>query len=78
MVTRRLFLKNGGLALVSLGFAPAFLARTAAASYPPGPPPMIATDCVRSKLRDMRPILPCPTRRTRVGPAVLALVRAHS
>jgi len=32
MFSRRVFLKNGGLALVSLGFAPAFLARTAAAS----------------------------------------------
>jgi uncharacterized protein (DUF1501 family) len=31
MVSRRIFLRNGGLALVSLGFAPAFLARTAAA-----------------------------------------------
>jgi uncharacterized protein (DUF1501 family) len=32
MISRRIFLKNGGLALVSLGFAPEFLARTAAAS----------------------------------------------
>jgi uncharacterized protein (DUF1501 family) len=32
MISRRIFLKNGGLALVSLGFAPAFLARTAAAA----------------------------------------------
>jgi uncharacterized protein (DUF1501 family) len=32
VLSRRIFLKNGGLALVSLGFAPAFLARTAAAS----------------------------------------------
>src|SRR3954469_22950520 len=32
MTSRRVFLKNGGLALVSLGFAPAFMARTAAAS----------------------------------------------
>jgi uncharacterized protein (DUF1501 family) len=32
MTSRRIFLKNGGLALVSLGFAPAFLARTAAAA----------------------------------------------
>jgi uncharacterized protein (DUF1501 family) len=31
MVTRRIFMKNGGLALVSLGFAPTFLARTVAA-----------------------------------------------
>ena len=32
MTTRRIFLKNGGLALVSLGFAPEFLARTVAAA----------------------------------------------
>ena len=32
MISRRVFMKNGGLALVSLGFAPAFLARTAAAA----------------------------------------------
>src|SRR5713226_7069073 len=29
MVSRRVFLKNGAFALVSLGFAPSFLARTA-------------------------------------------------
>ena len=27
MISRRVFLKDGGLALVSLGFAPQFLAR---------------------------------------------------
>jgi uncharacterized protein (DUF1501 family) len=32
MHSRRVFLKNGGLALVTLGFAPSFLARTAAAA----------------------------------------------
>jgi uncharacterized protein (DUF1501 family) len=32
MTSRRLFLRDGGLALVSLGFAPSFLARTAAAT----------------------------------------------
>jgi uncharacterized protein (DUF1501 family) len=31
MLSRRIFLKNGGLALVSLGFAPGFVARAAAA-----------------------------------------------
>ena len=34
MTSRRIFLKNGGLALVSLGFAPEFLARTTAAADP--------------------------------------------
>src|SRR3954462_4917489 len=28
MISRRVFVKNGGLALLSLGFAPAFLTRT--------------------------------------------------
>jgi uncharacterized protein (DUF1501 family) len=32
MISRRVFMKDGALALVSLGFAPAFLARTVAAS----------------------------------------------
>jgi uncharacterized protein (DUF1501 family) len=32
VISRRVFLKDGGLALVSLGFAPAFLARTVAES----------------------------------------------
>jgi uncharacterized protein (DUF1501 family) len=35
MLSRRIFLKNGGLALVSLGFAPEFLARTVAAAGAP-------------------------------------------
>jgi uncharacterized protein (DUF1501 family) len=34
MISRRVFLKNGGLALFSLGLAPEFLARTVAASTP--------------------------------------------
>src|SRR6476646_12079737 len=35
MVSRRVFLKSGGFALVSLGFAPSFLARTAFAAGRP-------------------------------------------
>jgi len=35
MISRRVFLKDGGLALVSLGFAPQFLARTVAAAGVP-------------------------------------------
>jgi uncharacterized protein (DUF1501 family) len=34
MLSRRVFMKNGGLALLSLGFAPAFLERTAEAAAP--------------------------------------------
>ena len=36
MVSRRVFLKNGGFAFVSLGFAPSFLSRTAFAAGPSG------------------------------------------
>ena len=32
MISRRIFIRNGGLALVSLGFAPSFLARTVEAA----------------------------------------------
>src|SRR4051794_17394186 len=32
MLSRRVFLKNGAFAFVSLGFAPSFMARTAAAA----------------------------------------------
>src|SRR5687767_6572564 len=32
MISRRIFLRNGGLALVSLGFAPSFLTRTVTAA----------------------------------------------
>ena len=35
MVSRRIFMKNGGLALLSLGFAPSFLARTVEAARQP-------------------------------------------
>src|SRR5881409_2590411 len=48
-VSRRVFVKSGGLALVSLGLDPLFLARAAFASYRPLPPPT-ASD---------RPILVC-------------------
>src|SRR2546429_8456000 len=48
-VSRRVFVKSGGLALVSLGLDPLFLARPAFASYHPLPP-LAASD---------RPILVC-------------------
>ena len=32
MISRRIFIRNGGLALVSLGFAPSFLTRTVQAA----------------------------------------------
>ena len=42
MISRRIFLKNGGIALVSLGFAPAFLARAAGAAGNAGRKVLIA------------------------------------
>jgi uncharacterized protein (DUF1501 family) len=42
MISRRIFLRNGGLALVSLGFAPSFLQRTVAAAVGKRPKLLIA------------------------------------
>ena len=42
MQSRRVFLKNGAFALVSLGFAPSFLARTASAAGLKGRQQLIA------------------------------------
>jgi uncharacterized protein (DUF1501 family) len=42
MISRRIFLRNGGLALVSLGFAPSFLQRTVAAAAGKRPKLLIA------------------------------------
>ncbi len=42
MISRRIFLKNGGLALVSLGFAPTFLARAVQAADSPRQKVLIA------------------------------------
>ena len=57
MYSRRIFLKNGGLALVSLGFAPAFLARTAAATEAIGV--SAALSSIPSTIR-LRPSVPSP------------------
>lgn len=51
-ISRRVFVKSGGLALVSLGMDPLFLARAAYASYRPLPP--CAAPC-----RLCRPVLVC-------------------
>jgi uncharacterized protein (DUF1501 family) len=56
MVTRRIFLKNGGLALVSLGFAPAFLARTAASG--PGRRRVLVTIFQRGAVDGLNMVVP--------------------
>lgn len=56
MLNRRVFLKNGGLALVSLGFAPAFLARTAAAG--PGRRRVLVTIFQRGAVDGLNMVVP--------------------
>ena len=56
MISRRIFLKNGGAALVSLGFAPAFLARTAAAA--PGRRRVLVTIFQRGAVDGLNMIVP--------------------
>jgi uncharacterized protein (DUF1501 family) len=57
MQSRRVFLKNGGLALVSLGFAPEFLARTVAAA-PPTPRRVLITIFQRGAVDGLNMIVP--------------------
>src|SRR5918999_303862 len=42
MISRRIFIRDGSLALVSLGFTPSFLARTAAAAITGRPKVLVA------------------------------------
>ena len=56
MPSRRVFLKNGGLALVSLGFAPEFLARTAAAA--PGRQRVLVTIFQRGAVDGLNMVVP--------------------
>ena len=62
MLSRRVFMKNGGLALLSLGFAPAFLSRTVEAATAIDP----ALECqawapCRPRVTTTR-ATPCPRR----------------
>jgi uncharacterized protein (DUF1501 family) len=56
MISRRIFLKNGGVALVSLGFAPAFLARTVAAA--PGRRRVLVTIFQRGAVDGLNMVVP--------------------
>jgi uncharacterized protein (DUF1501 family) len=58
MISRRIFLKNGGLALVSLGFAPAFLARTAAAAQATGRRKVLVAIFQRGALDGLNMVVP--------------------
>ena len=66
MISRRVFLKNGAFALVSVGFAPSFLARTAFAQSRVGP--REAADRHLSARRRGRPQRRRAVRRRRVLP----------
>src|SRR5437762_2994101 len=58
MTSRRVFLKNGGLALVSLGFAPSFLARTAYATGGSGRPKQLIAIFQRGAVDGLSVIVP--------------------
>ena len=59
MVTRRFFLKNGAFALVSLGFAPSFLARTAFAAGDPRRARQLIAIFQRGAVDGLSMVVPC-------------------
>ncbi len=58
MLSRRIFLKNGAFALVSMGFAPSFLARTAAAQGTGGRARQLITIFQRGAVDGLSVIVP--------------------
>ena len=58
MLSRRIFLKNGAFALVSMGFAPSFLARTAAAQGATGRAKQLITIFQRGAVDGLSVIVP--------------------
>jgi uncharacterized protein (DUF1501 family) len=59
MVSRRVFLKNGAFALVSLGFAPSFLARTAFAAGNPRRARRLIAIFQRGAVDGLSMVVPC-------------------
>jgi len=58
MTSRRVFLKQGAFAFVSLGFAPSFLARTAFAAGKPGRPKQLIAIFQRGAVDGLSVIVP--------------------
>src|SRR5882672_1780742 len=58
MQSRRVFLKNGAFAFVSLGFAPSFLARTALAAGKPGRPKQLIAIFQRGAVDGLSVVVP--------------------
>src|SRR5438093_10681167 len=58
MVSRRVFLKNGAFAFVSLGFAPSFLARTASAAGAAGRPKRLIAIFQRGAVDGLSVVVP--------------------
>jgi uncharacterized protein (DUF1501 family) len=58
MVSRRVFLKDGAFAMVSLGFAPSFLARTAFAAAPSGRPRQLIAIFQRGAVDGLNVVVP--------------------
>ena len=58
MISRRVFLKDGAFAMVSLGFAPSFLARTAFAAAPPQRPRQLIAIFQRGAVDGLNMVVP--------------------
>lgn len=73
MIPRRIFLKNGGLALVSLGFAPAFVARAVASASARGQ--TLITIFQRGAVDGLNMIVPFGEREYHAARPTLAIAR---
>jgi uncharacterized protein (DUF1501 family) len=76
MVTRRVFLKNGSLALVSLGFTPAFIARTAQAAQ--GRQKILVTVFQRGAVDGLNMVVPFAERAYYANRPSIAVARPNA
>ena len=71
MISRRVFLRDGAFAMVSLGFAPSFLARTAFAAAPPRRPRQLIAIFQRGAVDGLNMVVPfADTEYYRVRPSI--------
>ena len=78
MQSRRVFLKNGAFALVSLGFAPSFLARTAFASARSARSKLLISIFQRGAVDGLSAVVPCGEQDYYRGRPSIAIPRPRS
>src|SRR5437667_3034106 len=78
MISRRVFLKDGAFALVSLGFAPSFLARTAFAQGRAGRAKQLIAIFQRGAVDGLNMVVPFGDREYYNARPSIAVAKPHS